>query len=96
MRPNVLRAIVGGLVGTLALTIMMYLVAPMMGVKMVLLASRAVPVGGTSYPAASCASGFQVENAEHLHRVARHSELLADYTDVTVTQGFECFAKTGV
>ena len=34
MKSNVSRAIVGGLVGTLAMTTMMYLVAPVMGVKM--------------------------------------------------------------
>ena len=34
MKPNWTRAILGGFVGTLALTFMMYKVAPMMGVKM--------------------------------------------------------------
>lgn len=33
-RPNVTRAILGGFIGTLAMTMMMYLIAPMMGVKM--------------------------------------------------------------
>jgi hypothetical protein len=33
-RPNVTWAILGGFIGTVAMTMMMYLVAPMMGVKM--------------------------------------------------------------
>jgi uncharacterized membrane protein YagU involved in acid resistance len=34
MRPNPVRAIVGGFVGTAAMTAMMYVVAPMMGLNM--------------------------------------------------------------
>ena len=45
MKPNVLRAIFGGLVGTMAMTMMMYLVAPMMGVRMDIAASLAGMLG---------------------------------------------------
>ncbi len=45
MKTNVLRAIVGGLVGTLAMTMMMYLVAPTMGVRMNIAASLAGMLG---------------------------------------------------
>ena len=34
MRPNVTRLVLGGLIGTVAMTAMMYMVAPMMGVRM--------------------------------------------------------------
>ena len=34
MRPNVARSMLGGFVGTLVMTTMMYMVAPMMGLKM--------------------------------------------------------------
>lgn len=44
-RLNVTRAIVGGFVGTLAMTTMMYLVAPMMGVKMDIAGSLAGMLG---------------------------------------------------
>jgi hypothetical protein len=45
MRPNVGRAIAGGFVGTLAMTMMIYLVAPMMGVKMDITGSLAAMLG---------------------------------------------------
>mgnify|MGYP005818729035 CR=1 FL=1 len=45
MRPNIGRAIGGGLVGTLAMTLMIYLVAPMMGVKMDIAGSLAGMLG---------------------------------------------------
>lgn len=47
MRPNVGRAIVGGFVGTLMMTLMMYFVAPMMGVKMDIAASLGKMLGGS-------------------------------------------------
>ncbi len=34
MRPNVVKAIAGGFVGTVAMTVMMYVVGPMMGLHM--------------------------------------------------------------
>jgi uncharacterized membrane protein YagU involved in acid resistance len=45
MRPNIGRAIGGGLVGTLAMTLMIYLVAPGMGVKMDIAGSLAGMLG---------------------------------------------------
>jgi hypothetical protein len=47
-----------------------------------------VCVANSDRESASLEAGFQVENAEHLHRIARHCKLLADYCDVTVIQGF--------
>jgi len=44
-RPTVTRAIAGGFIGTLAMTMMMYLVAPMMGVKMDIAATLAGMLG---------------------------------------------------
>lgn len=44
-RPNITRAIAGGFIATLAMTMMMYLVAPMMGVKMDIAASLAGMLG---------------------------------------------------
>ena len=34
MRPNVTRLVLGGLIGTMAMTTMMYMVSPMMGARM--------------------------------------------------------------
>jgi uncharacterized membrane protein YagU involved in acid resistance len=45
IKPNVTRAIVGGFIATLAMTMMMYLVAPMMGVKMDIAGSLAGMLG---------------------------------------------------
>jgi uncharacterized protein DUF6789 len=45
MRPNVNRAIVGGFAGTLAMTMMMYLIAPLTGVKMDIAGSLAGMLG---------------------------------------------------
>lgn len=48
MRPNVWRAILGGFVGTLAITMMMYWVGPMMGmIKMDIAASLGSMLGGS-------------------------------------------------
>ena len=48
MRPNVWRAILGGFVGTLAITMMMYWVSPMMGMmKMDIAASLGSMLGGS-------------------------------------------------
>jgi hypothetical protein len=44
-RPNVKRALAGGFIATLAMTMMMYLVAPMMGVKMDIAGSLAGMLG---------------------------------------------------
>ena len=48
--------------------------------------SLVVRVSNSYRETASLETGFQVEDAEHLHRVARHGELLPDYTNVSVTQ----------
>ncbi len=45
IRLNITRAIAGGLAGTLAMTMMMYLVAPMMGVRMDIAAGLAGMLG---------------------------------------------------
>lgn len=48
MRPNVWRAILGGFIGTLAITMMMYWVGPMMGMmKMDIAASLGSMLGGS-------------------------------------------------
>jgi Family of unknown function (DUF6789) len=48
MRPNIGRAILGGFVGTLAITMMMYWVGPMMGMmKMDIAASLGTMLGGS-------------------------------------------------
>jgi hypothetical protein len=47
MRPNVERAILGGFVGTVAMTLMMYFVSPMMGVKMDIAGSLGKMLGGS-------------------------------------------------
>ena len=47
MRPNIGRAVVGGLAGTGAITLMMYFVSPMMGVKMDIAASLGKILGGS-------------------------------------------------
>ena len=47
MRPNVTRLVLGGLVGTMAMTAMMYMVAPMMGVRMDLAAMLGSMLGGS-------------------------------------------------
>lgn len=48
MRPNIWRAILGGFVGTLAITMMMYWVGPMMGMmKMDIAASMGTMLGGS-------------------------------------------------
>lgn len=46
MRPHVTRLVLGGLVGTLAMTTMMYLVAPLMGVRMDIAAMLGSMLGG--------------------------------------------------
>ena len=47
MRPNVTRLVLGGLVGTMAMTAMMYMVAPMMGVRMDIAATLGSMLGGS-------------------------------------------------
>src|SRR6516162_5605351 len=47
MRPNIGKAIAGGFVGTVAITMMMYFVSPMMGVKMDIAASLGRMLGGS-------------------------------------------------
>ncbi len=47
MRPNIGRAILGGIAGTLAITLMMYFVSPMMGVKMDIAGSLGQMLGGS-------------------------------------------------
>lgn len=45
MKPSVRRAIAGGFTGTMAMTMMMYLITPMMGVKMDIAGSLARMLG---------------------------------------------------
>lgn len=47
LHPNLSRAMVGGFVGTLAMTAMMYLVAPMMGLHMDIAAMLGSMLGGS-------------------------------------------------
>ena len=47
MRPKIGNAILGGLVGTAVMTIMLYMVAPMMGVRMDIAASLGQMLGGS-------------------------------------------------
>ena len=47
MRPNVTRLVLGGLVGTMAMTAMMYMVAPMMGVRTDIAAMLGSMLGGS-------------------------------------------------
>ena len=47
MRPTVTRLVLGGLIGTLAMTAMMYIVAPMMGVRMDIAAMLGSMLGGS-------------------------------------------------
>ena len=47
MRPNVTRLVLGGFVGTMAMTAMMYMVAPMMGVRMDIAAMLGSMLGGS-------------------------------------------------
>lgn len=47
MRPNVTRLVLGGLFGTMAMTAMMYMVAPMMGVRMDIAAMLGSMLGGS-------------------------------------------------
>ena len=47
MRPNVTRLVLGGLVGTMAMTAMMHMVAPMMGVRMDIAAMLGSMLGGS-------------------------------------------------
>ncbi len=47
MRPSIGRAIIGGFAGTVAITLMMYFVSPMMGVKMDIAASLGKMLGGS-------------------------------------------------
>lgn len=47
MRPNVTRLVLGGLAGTIAMTAMMYVVAPMMGVRMDIAAMLGSMLGGS-------------------------------------------------
>ena len=47
MQPNVTRLVLGGFIGTLAMTAMMYLVAPMMGVRMDIAAMLGSMLGGS-------------------------------------------------
>ena len=47
MRPNVTRLVLGGFLGTLAMTAMMYMVAPMMGVRMDIAAMLGSMLGGS-------------------------------------------------
>ena len=46
MHPNLSRAVVGGFVGTLGMTAMMYVVAPMMGLHMDIAAMLGSMLGG--------------------------------------------------
>ena len=47
MRPTVTRLVLGGFAGTLAMTAMMYMVAPMMGVRMDIAAMLGSMLGGS-------------------------------------------------
>jgi uncharacterized membrane protein YagU involved in acid resistance len=47
MKPNIGTAIAGGFIGTVAITMMMYFVSPMMGVKMDIAASLGKMLGGS-------------------------------------------------
>jgi uncharacterized membrane protein YagU involved in acid resistance len=47
MRPNIGRTILGGLAGTVAITLMMYFVSPMMGVKIDIAATLGKMLGGS-------------------------------------------------
>jgi hypothetical protein len=47
MRPNLMRLVLGGLLGTLAMTAMMFMVAPMMGVRMDIAAMLGSMLGGS-------------------------------------------------
>ncbi len=55
-----------------------------------------VCVANSDRESASLETGFQVENAEHLHRVTRYSELFPNHTDVAVTQGSTKASTTAV
>src|SRR5258708_32169108 len=50
--------------------------------------SLVVRVPNPNCKSASLETGFQVEHAEHLHRIARHCKLLADHTDMAVALRF--------
>ncbi len=47
MRPNVMKLMLGGFLGTLVMTAMMYFVAPMLGVKMDIAAMLGSMLGGS-------------------------------------------------
>lgn len=47
MRPSLSRTVLGGLAGTIVMTLMMYFVSPMMGVKMDIAASLGSMLGGS-------------------------------------------------
>lgn len=47
MRPNLGKAVLGGFAGTVVMTMMMYFVAPMIGVKMDIAASLGSMMGGS-------------------------------------------------
>ena len=47
MRPNLSKTVLGGLAGTLVMTLMMYFVSPMMGVKMDIAASLGSMLGSS-------------------------------------------------
>ncbi len=47
MKPSVSRTILGGLAGTIVMTLMMYFVSPLMGVKMDIAASLGSMLGGS-------------------------------------------------
>ena len=47
MRPNVTRLVLGGLIGTMAMTTMMYMVSPMMGARMDIAAMLGSMLGGS-------------------------------------------------
>lgn len=47
MRPDTLRAVAGGFAGTAVMTLMMYIVAPMMGLNMDIAAMLAPMLGGS-------------------------------------------------
>ena len=49
MRPNVSKAILGGLIGTLAVTMMMYFVGPMMGMMKMDIAGSLTQMLGTNW-----------------------------------------------
>jgi hypothetical protein len=48
-----------------------------------------IRVPNSDRESASLEAGLQIENTEHFHSIRRHCELLADYTDLAMTQGLD-------